>query len=180
MDNQFGVGGRDVPFAAPVKAVPRRNPPLTMRERLIAVAIGFSCVAAAGLASFPVALRTGSGVVDVLWSAFVYGGLLGSAVVVVYLDRAYARQCPRCGDRYGRDEARCARCGYDVVDQPRYTCSEAHEVYLGPGRCDCGLWLQRLTPPDSLARQLGGVLKLGGWMLALLLVVGLLLRLASA
>lgn len=175
MNDQGGTHG----YEPPVPAVPRRNPSLTARERWTAAAIGVGCVVLAGLAGVPVAVSTGGGRAEVLWSGLVYGALLASAAVVVYVDRLYARQCPRCGDRYDRGVVACPRCGYDLVARPRYTCPEAHTVYLDPGRCECGWQLQRIAQAVVLDRQVAAVLRLGVWLLAGLLSIGILLRLTG-
>ncbi|MDP8960853.1 MAG: hypothetical protein M3N32_04455, partial [Actinomycetota bacterium] len=157
-----------------------QNPILTGRERRIAATIAVGCVALAGLAGVPVVLSTGAGRGEALWSGLVYGALLASAAVVVYIDRLYARQCPRCGNRHhDRGAVTCLRCGYDLASRPCYTCPESHAVYLEPGCCECGGRLQRVAQAVVPGNRFTGRC-LGVWILAFLACTGILLQLVGA
>lgn len=159
------------PTAADPSRDPRRNAPLTGRERLAAAGLALACVVGSGVMAAILGVITGRGMVDVVWSAVVYGGLLASAAVVVYVDRAYARQCPRCRARTSRDDARCPSCGYDVVERPRYACSEGHGPHLEGGVCPCGRRLQPVDRPRGVRPQVVASLGLGAAILLLLVLV---------
>lgn len=161
----------------PAVAGPR--PALTSRERrrvaLWAVAPFF--VSLVVLAPFAMLGPATAG--DVVGAALVYGGLLGLASGFVAVDRTHARMCPRCGERNPRDRERCASCAYDLAERPRFACEQRHAAYLEPGLCRCGRRLQQLPTVRGVGREVAFILKVGAWLLAFLLGVGLLLQLAS-
>jgi hypothetical protein len=157
-------------------AVMRQRPPLTTRERRHAVEIGLLPIPLAGLLLTPFAILGAASPGDVVAAALVYGGLLGLAAGFVYVDRVHARQCPRCGDRDERGVAACSRCGYDLQARPRYACAEGHAVRLDPGLCDCGRRLHRLPTVRGVGREIALMLRIGAWLLAFLLGIGLLLQ----
>jgi hypothetical protein len=154
-----------------------RAAPLTATERRRTVLYALAPILLTAIVLTPVAIARGSGVGDVVAAAVVYGGLLGLAAGFVAVDRFQARQCPRCQVRREPGEEVCAACGYDLVHRPRFACDERHVVYLDPGRCDCGRRLQPLAVVRGLGREVLFMLKLGGWLLALLLGIGLVLQL---
>lgn len=162
--------GDDGPVAA------RRAAPLTRRERLVVAGAGLVPVLLALVVLGVIAGPLGAGPGEVVAATFVYGGLLGLAVAFVAVDRLQARQCPRCQQRVGRQPASCPVCGYDLEARPRYACDERHRAYLDPGRCECGRRLHQLARVRGLGRQVTFMLKLGGWLLALLLGIGVLLQ----
>lgn len=163
---------------APLGAVPSHDPPLTVRERRTAAAIAVSCVVLAGPVGVPMTVSPAAGRGAALWSGLVYGALLASAAVVVYVDRLYARQCPRCCERHhDRGAVTCLRCGYDLVARPRYACPESHAVHLEPGRCDCGVRLQRVAQAVMFGELVAAGRRFGAWLPALLLSIGMLLQL---
>lgn len=129
----------------------------------------------AALVLTPVAVLTGSGPGEVASAALVYGGLLGLAAAFVAVDRLQARQCPRCHRRHARGATTC-HCEYDLVRRPRYACDERHATYLETGLCECGRRLERLATARGVGSQVLVVLKIGGWLLAFLLGVGVLLN----
>lgn len=169
------VGDPDAP-GGPVPLEGRRRPPLTPRQRLWVVAAAVAPVAVLGVGLVPAAVVGGFGAGDVVAGAVVYGGLVGLAAAFVAVDRVHARQCPRCGYENDRQAASCERCAYDVARRPRFACTERHRVYVDPGRCHCGRRLQELPVARGLRRELVVALKLGGGLLAFLLVVGVALR----
>lgn len=141
------------------------------------MAIAGACVVGAGAVAALIGVVTGGGTEEVAWSAVVYGGLLASAAVVLYVDRAYALQCPRCGARVERGPERCADCDYDLRERPRYTCSERHDTYLDPGLCACGRRLQPVGPPRGVHGQVVATVGLGAGILVFLVVVWVVLAL---
>lgn len=180
MDEQSGASGYEAPLDGIPGQIPDHNPPLTVRERRTAAAIAVGCVVLAGLAGVPMTVSTGEGRGAALWSGLVYGALLASAAVVVYVDRLFARQCPRCGDRHhDRGVVTCLRCGYDLVVRPRYACPESHAVYLEPGLCDCGVGLRRVAPAMMFGELVGAGRRVGNWPFAVLLCIGILLHLTG-
>ena len=160
---------------SPATAGPRRDR-LTSRERWLVVAAALAPIALAVVVLVPIAMGTNSTAGDVLVAAVVYGGLLGLASGFVAVDRIQARQCPRCTTRNLRRATACEDCGYDLVRRPRYTCSERHQVHLSPGMCDCGRRLHEVEVARGIGREVRFVLRAGAWLLAFLVVVGLLLR----
>jgi hypothetical protein len=158
----------------------RVTPParLTAHERrLVAMAAGAPILLAA-IVLVPIALLTGASAGEVVAASLVYGGLVGLAAGFVTVDRMQARQCLRCRERTaGRGAERCTACGYDLVERPRYACDERHGVFLEPGLCACGRRLKPLPTTRGVGREVRFVLKLGAWLLAFLIGVGLLLQL---
>jgi hypothetical protein len=148
---------------------------LTARERRVVAVSASGPVLLAALVLAPVALMTGSTAGEVAGAALVYGGLLGLAAAFVAVDRLQARQCPRCHRRHPRSTTRCD-CGYDLERRPRYACEQRHAIYLEEGVCECGRRLQLLPTARGVGREVLMVLKIGGWLLAFLLGVGLLLN----
>lgn len=163
----------------PARAIARPNPPLTSRQRWTAVGVGVLCVVGAGAVAAVIGLFTGGGAGDVVWSALVYGGLLAWAGVFLYLDRTYALQCPRCGDRSERGAGDCPSCGYDLDGRPRYRCPEGHDTYLDPGLCDCGRRLQPADRPRGVHGQVVATIALGAGILVFLVVVWVVLALVG-
>lgn len=173
-------GGGSSGYQGPLSAAPHQDPTLTGRERRIAAAIAVGCVALAALAGVPVVVSTGVDRGEALWSGLVYGALLASAAVVVYIDRLYARQCPRCGHRHhDRGAVACLVCGYDLARRPCYACPESHGVYLDPGRCECGRRLQRVAEAVLLEGQFTARY-LGVWIFAFLVCMSILLQFVEA
>jgi ribosomal protein L40E len=161
----------------PGPAAAQRPAPLTRREKRVVALAAAAPVAVALAVLAVVGVVVGAGPGEVVGAAMVYGGLLALATGFVAFDRVQARQCPRCQQRNPRTARTCATCGYDVGERPRYACEERHRAYLEPGRCDCGRRLQQLPAVRGLGRQVGGMLRVGGWLLAFLLGLGVLLRL---
>ena len=161
----------DPTSTSPGPTEPRHNGPLSGRERLTAVGIGLACIVGCGAFAAAIGVLTGRGMADVTWSAFVYGGLLAAAAVVVYVDRVYARQCPRCRARASQGDLRCPSCSYDVQSRPRVACSEGHGPYLEPGLCPCGRRLRPLERPRGVRPQVMATLGLGAGLLVFLVAV---------
>lgn len=159
-------------------AIPHRSP-LTGHERRRAVLVGLLPIPVAAVVLAPFAVWGGASVGEVLGAAVVYGGLLGLAAGFVYVDRVHARQCPRCGTRSHRGQATCAECGYDLERRPRYVCEERHGVALEPGLCGCGRRLHELPAVRGVGREIVVMLRIGGWLLAFLLGIGLLLQMVD-
>lgn len=159
---------------------PQRAPgPLTPAERWLVAGAALAPVAVAAVVLVPVAAGAGAGPGDVVVAAAVYGGLLGLAAGVVTFDRVQARQCPRCRRRSSRADDVCGACGYDLRRRPRWVCAERHRVHLEPGLCACGRRLAAVEPTPRPWREVRWTLLAGAWLLALLLAVGLALRLLS-
>lgn len=161
----------------PTEPEPYRPPPrrLTTGQRWRAAAAAFAPIGLVALTATPFAIVGAPTAGDVVVAALVYGGLLGLATGFLYVDRVYARQCPRCGEPEAGTEA-CPTCGYDLHERPRFACSERHQLYLDAGVCHCGRRLQALPVARGVNREIVFMLKLGGWLLAFLLGVGLLLQ----
>lgn len=153
-----------------------RRDRLTSRERWTVAAAAVAPVLLAVVVLVPVAIGTGATAGEVVVAAFVYGGLLGLAAGFVAVDRLQARQCPRCTTRNLKRATACEDCGYDLVRRPRYACSEGHAVHLEPGLCDCGRRLQELEVARGIGREVRFMVRAGLWLLAFLVIVGLLLR----
>ena len=153
-----------------------RRDRLTSRERWTVAAAAVAPVLLAAVVLVPVAAGTGATAADVVVAAFVYGGLLGLAAGFVAVDRLHARQCPRCTTRNLKRATACEDCGYDLVRRPRYACSERHAVHLEPGLCECGRRLQELEVARGVGREVRFMLRGGLWLLAFLVIIGLLLR----
>jgi ribosomal protein L37E len=170
--------GQPLDLDPPVRA--RRAAPLTRREKAWVAVAAVTPVALTVAILAPVAAFTALGGADVAEAALVYGGLLGLAAGFVATDRLQARQCPRCRTRHPhRPTGRCGACGYDLDDRPRFTCSERHLAYVdddGDGRCACGRRLERLPTARGIGPQVVATLKIGAWLLAFLLAMGVLLR----
>jgi hypothetical protein len=149
---------------------------LSSRERRTVVLAGTVPIGLAALVLIPFAVWLRAGIADVLMGAVVYGGLVGLAAAFVAVDRFHARQCPRCRRRRGRDEPTCPACGYDLQARPRFACSEGHRTYLDDGLCACGRRLQPLPTARGVGPQVRFMVKVGIWLLAFLLGVGLLLQ----
>lgn len=163
--------------AGPTRA--RRAAPLDRRERSRVALSAAAPIAFGLLVLLPVALLTPITVVDAVSAAVVYGGLLGLAAGFVAADRLQARQCPRCAVRQPRGRDVCAACGYDLAERPRYACSERHLAYLdddGDGRCGCGRRVERLPSARGVGPQVVVTLKIGAFLLAFLLAMGVLLN----
>ncbi len=151
---------------------------LTRAERRTVLVAAASPVALALLVLLPVGAMLGVGFGEVVAATLVYGGLLGLAAAFVTVDRLQARRCPRCRRRGERGEARCAACDYDRVEQPRFACDERHAIHLDDvALCDCGRRLKPLPPVRGVGREVAVALKLGAWLLVLLVGIGLALRL---
>ncbi len=153
-----------------------RRARLTSRERWLVAAAAVAPIALAVVVLTPVALVTSATAGDVVVAALVYGGLLGLAAGFVAVDRLQARQCPRCTTRNLRGATACEDCGYDLVRRPRYACSERHAVHLEPGLCECGRRLQELEVARGVGHEVRFMLRAGLWLLAFLVVIGVLLR----
>lgn len=157
----------------------RRAAPLGRREKATVAVAALAPIVATGVLLSPVALLTSIGVADVLSAAVVYGGLLGLAAAFVATDRLQARQCPRCHVRQPKGTEVCTSCAYDLVERPRYACSERHIAYLdeaGDGRCECGRRVERLPTARGVGPQVVATLKVGGSLLAFLMAMGVLLN----
>lgn len=156
---------------------PLRGPgPLTAAERWRTAAAALVPIPIVAVGLLPFAIMTSSSAGEVLGAAVVYGGLLGLASGFVYVDRLHARQCPRCRTRNPQDAGVCAGCAYDLTARPRYACDQGHRVYVEPGLCDCGRRLQRLEVARGVRREVVFMLKVGAWLLAFLVGVGVLLQ----
>lgn len=158
----------------------RRAAPLDRREKTTVAVAALTPIVATVVLLAPVAFLTSIGFVDVLSAAVVYGGLLGLAAAFVATDRLQARQCPRCQVRQPKGSEVCVACGYDLVERPRYACSERHLGYLdddGDGRCECGRRVERLPTARGVGPQVVVTLKIGAFLLVFLLAMGLVLNL---
>ena len=168
-------GANGTPRTSPGGTSHRAAPLAGSEKRLVALA-ALGPVVAAAVVLVPIAAAVGAGVADVVVGAVVYGGLLGLAAAFVTFDRLQSRQCPRCTERHGGATV-CAACGYDLGRQPRFVCDERHLVALEPGLCPCGRRLRELPTARGIHREVVFVVKLGVWLLALLIGIGLVLRL---
>ncbi|MDX1509838.1 MAG: hypothetical protein R3249_00680 [Nitriliruptorales bacterium] len=112
----------------------------------------------------------------VIAAAAVHGSLLGLAAGFVTVDRLQARQCPGCATRSARGVPTCPTCGYDLVARPRWVCDQRHDVHIDPGLCPCGRRLRPLPPGRGIGREIVVMLKIGAWLLAFLMGMGVLLR----
>jgi hypothetical protein len=150
---------------------------LTRAERRTVLVAAAAPIVLALVVLLPIGAMLGTGFGEVVAATVVYGGLLGLAAAFVTVDRFQARRCPRCRRRGERGEARCAGCDYDLVERPRYACDERHAIYLDDvALCDCGRRLQPLPPVRGVGREVAVSLKLGAWLLVLLVGIGLALR----
>jgi hypothetical protein len=154
-----------------------RAAPLTGRERRIVVAVALLPLGLAGVVVVLAGRNLGAGVGEILAAVLVYGGLLGLAAGFVTIDRLHARQCPRCHERARRGAEACPACGYDLRERPRFTCDQGHGPYLDDrGLCPCGRRLVRLPTVRGIGREVVLVLKMGAWLLALLVGIAIALR----
>lgn len=149
---------------------------LDRRERRLVAGAAVGPVLLALLVLAPVAVVTGAGAGEVVGASMVYGGLLGLAAAFVAVDRIQARQCPACRRRPRRGAGACV-CGYDLRRRPRYACGQRHAIYLDAGVCDCGRELRPLPTAQGVASQIVVVLRIGGWLLTFLVLVGVVLHL---
>lgn len=117
---------------------------------------------------------------DALGNVLLHGGLLALAAGFVTVDRLHARQCPACRSRNAAGAQACRACGYDLATRPRYACQERHAVRLDPGICSCGRRLQLLHTSGGLGAEIVVMLRVGAWLLAFLLGMGLLFRFAGS
>jgi hypothetical protein len=166
---------------APVPA--RRAAPLTRREKAWVAAAAIGPIVVAALVLTPVGVTTAATAADVAVASLVYGGLVGLAGGFVATDRLQARQCPRCRRRADKGTATCPSCGYDLEARPRFACSERHVAYLddgGDGRCACGRRLEPLPTARGVGPQVRATVKVGAWLLAFLVAMGLVLRFLEA
>jgi hypothetical protein len=159
--------------------LPRRRAPFTPGERR-RIALAAATPVVLGLVVLtPVAVFGSATALEVVTAAVVYGGLLGLAAAFVAVDRLQSRQCPRCTTRNERGATACVECAYDVVRRPRYACAERHQVYVGPGLCDCGRRLQEQTSARGVGPEIRWMLRTGGWILAFLMAAGVVLQFLS-
>lgn len=149
--------------------------PLTDRQRWAAALAGAGPIALAALVLAPFAFTGRASWGEVFGAALVYGGLLGLAAGFVYVDRVHARQCPRCGAMSDRGAQGCPACDYDLAERPRYACDERHALFVEAGLCDCGRRLHRVPVARGVGREIVWMLKVGAWLLAFLIGVGLVL-----
>jgi hypothetical protein len=156
-------------------AIHRRDS-LTPRERRWVAVAALAPIGVAAVVLVPIAIVTGSGPLDVTVAALVYGGLLGLATGFVAYDRVQARQCPLCSTRNIRGARVCEDCGYDLERRPRFACTERHAIHLEPGMCDCGRRLQQLAVARGVGPEVRMILRAGGWVVVLLVLVFVLLQ----
>lgn len=168
---------------SPPGSAPRHEPatvqraaPLLRRERRVVALMALGPIVLAALILLPVARHLGASAADVVGASLLYGGLVGAAAAFVAVDRFHARQCPRCREHTERGERRCPSCDYDLEERPRYACSEGHRIHLEEGRCVCGRRLQRLPTARGVGPQVRFMVKVGLWLLAFLIGMGLLLQ----
>jgi hypothetical protein len=140
--------------------------PLAVRSTLTAIGVALGA-SALGSALFTMALN------DTLASGLVtfavFGGLAALSAGVLAWELASLRVCPRCGRENESAAARCAGCGYDVRERPRFACTEGHRVAFEPGLCDCGRRLLALRPvPVAKHAMRAAWLALGFFLLVLL------------
>lgn len=154
----------------------RRPAALLRRERRIVALAAIAPIGLAAVVLLPVALYLGASAADVVGASLLYGGLVGAAAAFVAVDRFHARQCPRCREHTERGTTRCPACAYDLQERPRYACTEGHQVYLDAGLCACGRRLQPLPTARGVGPQVRFMVKIGVWLLAFLIGVGLLLQ----
>lgn len=159
-------------MSAPPRSTSRA--PLSRRERVWVLAATLAPIVLAMVVLSPFVALGEATVGDLVAAGLVYGGLVALAAGFVTYDRLQARQCPRCTTRNARGSTACAECGYDLAERPRWRCPEGH-VRLDPGVCDCGRRLQRVETRRGIGREVRGMLRVGAWMLAFLLVIGLVL-----
>lgn len=153
--------------------------PLEVAERRQVRLAAISPVVIVALVLVPFALFWGATWSSVLGGALVYGGLLSLAAGFVMVDRLHNRQCPACRERNPRGSERCGGCDYDLVNRPRFACQQRHRIHLDPGLCACGLRLSEISHPGGIGNEIKVILKVGAWMLAFLMGMGVLFRLAG-
>ena len=149
---------------------------LTASERRIVALASAAPSAVVLLVLVPFAATGRATLAEVITAAAVHGALLGLAAGFVTVDRLQARQCPGCATRSPRGEPTCPTCGYDLVARPRWVCDQRHDVHIDPGLCPCGRRLQPLPPGRGVGREIVVMLKIGAWLLAFLMGMGVLLR----
>jgi ribosomal protein L37E len=154
-------------------------PRLDARERRRALLAALATLVLVAVLILPFVLLGTLTWTDLVGGTIVYGGLLGLTVGVVAVDRQHARQCRRCTARNARGTETCAACGYDLANEPRWACDQGHGVHLEPGLCHCGRRLLALPPARGVGREVVVMLKVGAWLLAFLLGVGVLLQVTS-
>lgn len=150
--------------------------PLTADERRRVWQWALAPVPITALLLLPFAIFGRATASTVLGGAIVYGGLLALATGFVGYDRVQNRQCPGCRERNESGAARCASCGYDLDARPRFACPERHRVHLDPGLCECGRRLQPLRTAGGIGREIAVILRIGAWLLAFLIGMGLLFQ----
>lgn len=160
---------RTVRRPEPLRPEERRRVAIAVAAPIVLLAVGF----------LPFAIWGGATIGAVLGGAVVYGGLLSLAAGFVMVDREQGRQCPACGHRNGRGTECCAGCGYDLVERPRWACGERHRIHLDEGLCSCGRRLRRLPVSVGIGREIAVILKVGAWLLAFLVGMGILFELAG-
>ncbi len=156
-----------------------RPGPLEPREKRRVAVAALAPVGVMFVLFLPLAIWGGASLGAVAGGAVTYGGLLSLASGFVMMDREQGRQCPACRHRNPRRAEACAGCGYDLADRPRFACTERHRVHLDPGLCACGRRLQRLPGNGGIGREVVVILKVGAWLLAFLVGMGLLFEYAA-
>lgn len=163
--------------------VPRRlrraRTPLTPRERRIVAWVSAAPIIVAAVILTPLAMFGSLAWNEVVWGSLVYGGLLALAGGFVTVDRLQSRRCPRCGSVAVSTVTVCPDCAYDQATAPRWACEERHEVYLDPGVCACGRRLEPMPPIRGMAAEVRWSLKIGAWLLAFLMIMGVILSQVS-
>lgn len=152
---------------------------LTEVERRRVRRAGFAPAVVVALAMLPFVATGAAGVLDLIGTVVVYGGLTGAAAATIVHDRQQARHCPSCGAP-AEGLVDCEFCDYDLVERPRYVCDDRHRTYLGEGVCECGLQLRRLPDSGGIGPFVRATLVFGGVLLGLLVVIWLVLRIVSA
>lgn len=153
----------------------RARTPLSSRERRTVAWIAAAPVILVVAVLGPFALFGSLAWSEVVWGGVVYGGLMALAAGFVTVDRLQARRCPRCGAVGGRGVDVCASCSYDLAAAPRWACEERHEVCLDPGVCTCGRRLEAMPAARGIGVEVRWSLKIGAWLLAFLMIMGVLL-----
>lgn len=153
--------------------------PLVRRERRLVAGVAGAPVLLALLLLLPLGLTGRWTWAEVVWSALVFGGLLGLASGFVGVDRLQARRCSGCGDVNTRGAHHCVHCGYDLTEVPRWSCEERHLVFVDPGLCDCGRRLHRIAPPRGVGAEVAFTLKFGAWLFGFLVLCAAVLSVAG-
>lgn len=169
-------GGRPAPRPGDEPRLAGRARALTTAERRTVAAVAAAPFGLALLVLLVLGARLGAGLGEVVVATVVYGGLTALAAGFVAVDRLQARQCPACGDRAARGVETCPGCGYDRAGRPRFRCDEGHGPYLDPGVCGCGRRLKPAAPARGVGREVVAMLRIGAWLLAVLVGIGLVLR----